>query len=158
MKLKIQETRRRTGAYTLIEALVAGVVLMIGVSAASALTLALITQDEMNERTCVALNYQENAASLYRLGLSESQIEALLPPESVVSDLTMTTGTESVAHTPAVPGLPSASVGYADVTITFNPSPATQSWTGGIWTGGGKSDSRTITQRAYRSDTSITIP
>ncbi len=158
MRLLSLHRRASRGGYTLVEALVAGIVLMIGVSAASSLTLALITQDEMSQRTATALNYQENAAQLYRLGLSPTQVEALLPADPVVSDLTIATGTESVAHSPTVPGLPNVTMPYADVSVTFNPGSATQSWTGRTWTGGDKDASRTLTLRAFRSPTSRTVP
>ncbi len=151
-------TTRRRGGYTLIEALVASVILMIGISGASSLTLTLITQDEMSQRTAVALNTQENAAELFRMGLSAADIAALLPDDPVTTTLTVTTGVESVAHSPAVPGLPNLSMPYADITVTFNASPATESWTGRIWTGGVKDAARTLTLRAYRSGTSITVP
>lgn len=156
MKRLSQNIRNR--GYTLVEALVAGVVLMIGVSAASSLTLALITQDEMNERTALAINFQECAARLYQEGLSPAQIQNLIPEVAVVSDLSFTTGTESVTHSPAVPGLPAVPLQYADVTVTFNPSPATESWSARKWTAGGNADSRTLTVRAYRWDNPVSSP
>lgn len=151
-------SRLRSRGYTLIEALVASVILMIGISGASSLTLALITQDEMSQRTAIALNTQESAAELFRLGLSAAEIGALLPDDPVTTSLSVATGVESVAHTPAVPGLPNLSLPYADITVTFNASPSTESWTGRIWTSGDKNASRTLTLRAYRSGTSITVP
>ena len=149
---------RSQKGYTLIEALVAGVILMIGVSAASQLTLALITQDEMSQRTSTVLNYQENAAFLYRMGLSNAEIAKVLPADPAVDSLSVTRSQETVSNSPAVTEIPDMNMEYADITVQFYPSPATQTWTAGIWTGGAKGVSRSLTLRSYRSRNSLTVP
>ena len=134
---------KSSSGYTLVEALVASVLLMMGISAASALTLTLLTQDEMNQRHGVALAEAELIAQLYHLGLDELEIRQVVPSSTVVETFTLTPGSESV---PGVGTLPSASI-----SVQFNPSPATESWAGQVWTAGRKTDSRTIEIQAYRS-------
>ena len=120
----------------------ASVLLMMGISAASALTLTLLTQDEMNQRHGVALAEAELIAQLYHLGLDEPAIRQVVPPSSVVETFTLTPGSESVS---GVGTLPSAAI-----SVQFNPSPATESWTGQVWTAGLKTDSRSIEIQTYR--------
>lgn len=139
----------RSRAYTLVEALVAGVVLMIGISAASRLTLTLLTQDEMNQRASTALNYQETAVRLFQMGLSEADIRLIVPADPVVESMTFANGALSYA---APDSLESAAI-----TVTFRPSPATQSWTGHIWTSGNKDVVRTFTVTAYRNALTNTV-
>lgn len=132
-----------SSAYTLVEALVATVLLMMGISAASALTLTLLTQDEMNQRHDIALAETELIAQLYQLGLDEPAIRQVVPSSNVVEQFTLTPGSETV---PGVGSLPSALI-----SVRFNPSPATESWTGRIWTAGLKTDTRTLEFQVYRS-------
>ncbi|MCB1085561.1 MAG: prepilin-type N-terminal cleavage/methylation domain-containing protein [Verrucomicrobiae bacterium] len=146
------EKSRRSSGYTLIEALVAGVVLMIGVSAASKLTLTLITQDEMNQRAATAMNYQETAVRLFQLGLDEADIRLLLPADPVVDSMTITTSSPSIS----LPG-GSMTMESASIAVTYHPSPATQSWTANIWTSGDKNATRTTTITAFRSPLSNTV-
>ena len=135
--------------YTLVEALVAGVVLMIGISAASQLSLTLITQDEVNQRSATALNYLETVARLYQGGLDEADIRLIVPADPVVTTLTIT------PSTPAVTGL--GTMEAATISVTFKPVPSTQTWTTRTWTAGHKDASRTSTIVAYRSSLSRTI-
>jgi type II secretory pathway pseudopilin PulG len=139
---------RSIRGYTLIETLVAGVVLMIGISAASRLTLTLLTQDEMNQRSSTALNYLETSARLYQMGLDEADIRLIVPGDPVVDSLTLTpvTGFAGVGNLEAM-----------DVTVSFHPAAATQSWTGHIWTSGKKDAVRSSNVTAYRSRTSNTV-
>ena len=85
--MSINSRRIRVSAYTLVEALVGSAVLMIGISAAASLSLSLITQEEINERSVRALNYQDSAAMLIQLGVPSNQIAGLLPDEPVVNSI-----------------------------------------------------------------------
>jgi type II secretory pathway pseudopilin PulG len=143
MKTNRTNSRRDRG-YTLIEALVAGVILMIGISAASQLTLTLITQEEMNRRTTTALNYQENVAGMYRLGFDEAEIDALVPDDPVVQTMTLTPGVHDL-------GGGMGNMDFADITVAFNPVPADSAWSADLWTGGDPAALRTSTIQVYLS-------
>jgi type II secretory pathway pseudopilin PulG len=149
MRLSLSKNRAVIRAYTLVEALVAGAVLMIGVSAASQLTLTLITQDEMNQRASTAYSYLETAARLYQMGFDEAEILAIVPDDPIVDSLTVTPAT------PSVTGL--GTIQSATLSVIFHPSPATESWTANIWSSGNKNATRTSTLTAYRSPLSSTV-
>lgn len=139
----------RCAAYTLVEAMVACIVLMIGISAASRLSLALLTQDEMNQRASTAFTYQESVARLYQMGFDEAEIRQLVPADPVIESLTIT------PSTPAVAGL--GTIQAATITVSYRPSPATQSWTAHTFTSGDKNAVRTVSVTAYRSGLSATV-
>lgn len=137
MKLLKTISKNCRSGYTLIEALVASGVLLIGVSAASSMSLSLVTQEQINERSVRAFNYLDNAARLYRLGMQPSEIPALLPSESIVNSLTF------VPRQVAVSGL-TGNVQIMRVTMSYHPSGATEASTVGDiqWTGGDSATTR----------------
>jgi len=122
-------------AYTLIEALVGSAVLMIGISAAASLSLSLVTQEEINERSVRALNYQDSAAMLIQLGVPSNQIAGLLPDEPVVNSIAFTSKNLSVTDSGGVAAL---SLIAQDITIIYSPNAAVASNLSSIdeWTGG----------------------
>jgi len=122
-------TKKRR-AYTLIEALVASSILLIGISAAASLSLAMVTQEEMNERSVTAANYLDNAARLYQLGVDQGQIRNLLPVEPVVETLTFTGRNLVVPDIGSVPAL-RLNLTYKATTSTANNPTSTALWTGG---------------------------
>jgi len=65
--------------YSLIEVLIAGAILVIGVSAAAIMANALFVQEESNGYALRAFNAQEQAARLWQLGLSPATITNILP-------------------------------------------------------------------------------
>lgn len=67
-------------AYTLIEVLVAGGILAMGILAAASLALTMVAQEKANARIDRALNMQEQAGRLYQLGLSPYVITNELLP------------------------------------------------------------------------------
>jgi len=79
-------------AYTLVEMLIAGGILMAAIAAAALLASSVIKAQEGNERVLRALNVQEQAARLYQIGLSRDQIVNLLP-ETVTNVATPPEGT-----------------------------------------------------------------
>jgi prepilin-type N-terminal cleavage/methylation domain-containing protein len=71
---------RIRGGYTLAEVLVATVLIGMAMGASLSLTSAIVVQEELSWRTTVALNYQENAARLWQLGLGSGSPLDLITP------------------------------------------------------------------------------
>jgi hypothetical protein len=71
--------RLRAAAYSLVEVLVAGGILAIGIAGAGVLAHTLLLQEESNGFALRAINAQEQAARLWQLGLSPSTITNILP-------------------------------------------------------------------------------
>jgi prepilin-type N-terminal cleavage/methylation domain-containing protein len=76
---------RRARGYSLIEVLVAAVVLLIAIAAAARMAATMLAFEEANARVARALNYQEQACRLYQLGLSTGEVTNVLPAESGVT-------------------------------------------------------------------------
>jgi len=66
-------------AYSLIEVLIAGGVLLMGISAAALMAHALLVQEESGGFALRAFNAQEQAARLWQLGLSPTTITNIFP-------------------------------------------------------------------------------
>lgn len=88
--------QRAFAGYTIVEALVAAAILVIGVAAAASLSLTMVSQEEGNARVARAINLQEQAARLYQLGLSTNTIASILPTDSGVASINFTTATTNV--------------------------------------------------------------
>jgi prepilin-type N-terminal cleavage/methylation domain-containing protein len=69
----------KKNAFSLIEALMAAVIVSIGLTAAASMIGALMAKEEINTVSLRAANLQEQAVMLYRLGLSASRIREILP-------------------------------------------------------------------------------
>lgn len=134
MKLRNLPSLKR--AYTLIEALVGSSVLAVGIGAAASMSLSLVTQEEINERSVRAFNYLDNASQLLRAGVPVSEIQNILPTEPIVTSLT------SSARNVSVPGI--GNVPAITLTVTYDPSGASESNLSTIeqWTGGDDSVTR----------------
>jgi type II secretory pathway pseudopilin PulG len=65
--------------YTLIEVLVAGGILVIGIAAAASLAMTMVAQEKSNARVAEAFNIQEQAGR-YQLGLTPTVITNELLP------------------------------------------------------------------------------
>ncbi len=141
----MRNRRNRNRAYTLIETLVASAVMMLAVGAAASLSLAMVTQEEMSERTVRAANYLENATLLYQIGIEPADILGILPEEPAVVRLRATSVTEAVDDL--------GDVDLLEVEMTFSPSAATADNANGTlsWTGGERDVTRTHTIRVFRS-------
>ncbi len=74
--------RRRPSAYTLIEILVALGILSLAIGAASQLSLGQSVTEEINQKETMAVNYGENAARLWQLGMNTPQNLLLRVPDS----------------------------------------------------------------------------
>ena len=75
--------------YSLVEVLAACGIIALGVGAALALSLATVSQEETGHRIARAVAIGENAARLYGLGLSPDEIVRILPPDPVLSSITI---------------------------------------------------------------------
>jgi len=132
--------------YSLVEVLVAASVLMIAIAAAGAMALMVVSQQETNARIGRALNYQEQAARLYQLGIASDAITGLLPPENSVESLVFTN--ESVVAYAGV-----GNVEQADCEVVFQPNAATTGWVADSWSAGDVSTLQTNTVVVVRPTT-----
>lgn len=110
------KTFLRPAGYTLVETMVAAAILLLVVAAAASLSGALNLQEELAQRSVVALNYQEQAARLWQLGLAPSEIfgeNGILPPEPGVVDLTFALTDPA----PTLPGI--GTISRAECLLTF---------------------------------------
>lgn len=86
--------RRKTeSGYTILEVLVAAAILIMVAAAAASLSGGLTQLEEMGQKNAIALNYQEQAARLWQMGMAPADIwgaEGILPTNAVVSDVTFT--------------------------------------------------------------------
>ena len=77
--------------YSLIEVLLASAILMIGVGAASTMTVVLNKQEEINLQVSRGTARLEAAARMFQMGLSPAQISALLPADPDGGAISFTT-------------------------------------------------------------------
>ncbi|MFZ4777211.1 MAG: type IV pilus modification PilV family protein [Terrimicrobiaceae bacterium] len=73
-------------AYSLIEVLIAGAILVIGISGAAMMANALLVQEESTGFSLRAFNTQEQAARLWQLGLHPTNITNILPERCTTSN------------------------------------------------------------------------
>ena len=144
------QNNQRSGGYTLIEALVSSSVLLIGIAAAASMSLAMVTQEEMNERSAKAFTYLDNAARLYQMGVEPAYINNLLPSEPVV--LSMSYRVRNIAVT----GL--GNVPATTITMVYKPSSATGNSGFQRWTGGDKDVTRSESIEVIRSNSFVSEP
>lgn len=86
---------KNSAAYSLIEVLIAVVVVGIGLTAAAVMVGAIMSQEELNQVSLRAANLQEQAVTLYRLGVDPGTIRSILP-ETTVSAATPQPGEFSI--------------------------------------------------------------
>ena len=122
----------RSAGYTLIEVLVAAGLLLLVVGAAASLSLSITSQEELSARAAIALNQQEQAARLWRLGLDETAISAILPPTPMVTDLDFSETTTNYS------GI--GTLQLAVCTISFQLTPNAGNWNPLSWTAGSSED------------------
>ena len=128
---------RKPRGYTLIEVLSAAVIIGIAVSASVSMSSTMVLQEELSWRMTVALNYQENAAKLWQLGLSPFEVDSLMPSTpgnpilgSILADTGTTTeigevdpdlvgNMEQANHNLTINNVGSSPLGGASPTITI---------------------------------------
>ncbi|MDX2082246.1 MAG: prepilin-type N-terminal cleavage/methylation domain-containing protein [Terrimicrobiaceae bacterium] len=76
----------KTRGYTLVEVMIAGTLLLIGIGAAALLANTLLRQQFFATETTRALNMQEQAVRLFQLGMDATEIAAVLPAKVVATD------------------------------------------------------------------------
>lgn len=144
------KTTLTSRAYTLIEALVASSILMIGIGAAASMSLAFITQEEISERANRAFGYLENAVTLYQAGVPNARIPGLLPPDPVVTSLTFTDRTINATNLGNVPS--------TLITVTWSANASTASAGVSRWTGGAQNATRTASVEVIRTNPTLAAP
>ncbi len=90
------------GGYTLAEILVAAVIIGVTMSAAVSLSTTLKMQEELSWRVAVACNYHENAARLWQMGQTATDVSAAMPSTSgnpFLNDILDTTATTTTQVT-----------------------------------------------------------
>lgn len=144
--MKNTSQNRCSKGYTLIETLVASAVMMVAIGAASSLSLSMVSQEEMSERTVRVMNHLENAAALYQLGFDTADIGGLLTNDPAVSNLSY------ASETPTVSGL--GTIDVTQITVQFKPSAATSANSASekSWTGGDSSKVRSHSVKVFRSN------
>lgn len=71
--------------FSIVEVMMAAVILVIGLTAAAVLAGTIMAQQELNAAALRAANLQEQAVKLYRLDLDGATIRSLLPETCVSS-------------------------------------------------------------------------
>lgn len=114
--------RRNVKGYTIVEALVAISILMMGVAAAAALSMTMVTQEDINARAARAVNWHENAVRLYHLGVGTSsdvsEIMSTMPGLAGLGASGLSISTASADVDSSAGG--SFSVDVSDLTLTYN--------------------------------------
>ena len=142
--MKQQHSNHR--GYTLIEALVASSILLIGIAAASSMSLAMVTQEEINERANKSFNHIDNCTRLVQLGVDPGIIRTqILPDCDQIVDVTIE------PHPVNVAGIGTIDRWWIKFAYTTTESDATAALSNG-WTGGVKGTERVHAFYAYRSE------
>ncbi len=138
-------------AFTLIEALVASSVLLVGICAAASISLAMVTQEEMNERSILAANYLDNATAPVSIGIepvrhcrvAPRRTDRRIPHHSRTHDLVVT-------DVGKIDSLTLTMVYQANTATVSNPAAQIR------WTGGEKLARRTESVEVIRADDFLT--
>ncbi len=75
----------KSAGFSLVEVMMAAVILVIGLTAAAVLAGTIMAQQELNAAALRAANVQEQAVKLYRVDLDGATIRSLLPETCVIS-------------------------------------------------------------------------
>lgn len=142
----MKRNNSRQKGYTLIEALVASSILLIGIAAACSMSLAMVTQEEINERANQSFNYIDNCTRLVQLGVDPVSIRTQILPEcDTITGLTIE------PHNVAVPGLGTVERWWIKFAYSTTASQSASIVEGG-WTGGIKDTDRQHAFYVYSSD------
>ncbi|MEM7386235.1 MAG: prepilin-type N-terminal cleavage/methylation domain-containing protein [Verrucomicrobiota bacterium] len=109
--------RKKTlSGYSLVEVLVAIAILMMGVGAAASISMTMTRQEESSATVNRAIAWHEKVSRLYQLGLSQSEIEAVLPPLRSRISLSFSSTAETISGV--------GSVDVLTTTLVINTHPA----------------------------------
>ena len=114
------KARRRSSprsAYTLIEVLVAMSIIALAIGAASRLSLSQALTEDINQKESFAVNYAENAARLWQLGIDDPTPFLLQSKNSDNSPMTLTI--DSNPATTAIDAPAAVNAGDDGPTATF---------------------------------------
>ncbi|MDP6859542.1 MAG: prepilin-type N-terminal cleavage/methylation domain-containing protein [Verrucomicrobiales bacterium] len=143
MKSCLQRGALFQRAYSLIEVLAASSIIVIALGAALSLGIATVSQEESGNRIARGLSIQENAARLFRLGLSPEEIIRLVPSDPCVEGLSISTPYSVMAG--------SVSVMASDIDLTVITNPSKVRWRSGA------SNSNKLEDQARRALPKITV-
>ena len=116
MKFYLHPDHSSQRAYSLIEVLAAGSIIVIALGAALSLGVATVSQEESGNRIARGLSIQENAARLFRLGLSPEEIIRVIPQDPCVEELSISAPYSVMA------GSVSVEASNIGLTVITNPS------------------------------------
>lgn len=95
----LPKPKHNRAGYTLIEVLTAAVIIGVAVSASVSMSATMSLQEELSWRVSVAMNYQENASRLWQLGLTQTDINAVMPNTAgnpFLNEILDTTGVNTI--------------------------------------------------------------
>lgn len=120
MNIKRSRHQGLADGYTLVEAMVAISLLMMGVAAAAALSMSMVNQEEINARGARALNWHENSVRLFQLGIGgandASPIVSLMPGLPGLTGLTAATSSQAFAALPSG----NDAIDVTNLTLSYN--------------------------------------
>jgi len=123
--MKLPRHLSRLHAYSLIEVLIASGILLTGIAAIAMMANTMFLQEEANGRITRGLNLQEQAATLWQLGLSPATITNILPERCLASNPPGTDAVNLTFTTNAnITGLGSSIVESVNLNIVFHSATA----------------------------------
>jgi prepilin-type N-terminal cleavage/methylation domain-containing protein len=143
MRSSLQPVPVSQRAYSLIEVLAASSIIVIALGAALSLGIATLSQEESGNRIARGLSIQENAARLFRLGLSPEEIIRLIPSDPCVDELSIST--------PYSVMVGAVSVIASDIDLTVITNPSKVRWSSGAL------DNNKLEDEARRALPKITV-
>jgi hypothetical protein len=88
---------RKSAGYTLVESLAASALLAAMLAGAVSIVATMNTSERVSRNISVAYNYQDTAAMLWQLGLTPTEVAAVMPSRTNNSYLTEIIGSTSTA-------------------------------------------------------------
>ncbi|MED5470348.1 MAG: hypothetical protein VX577_01270, partial [Verrucomicrobiota bacterium] len=116
MKTSLSPFHSSQRAYSLSVVLAAAGIIVIALGAALSLGVATVSQEESGNRIARGLSIQENAARLFRLGLSPEEIIRVIPQDPCVEELSISAPYSVMA------GSVSVEASNIGLTVITNPS------------------------------------
>ena len=113
-----------SAAYTLIEVLVAISILALAIGAASRLSLSQALTEEINQKEAFAVNYAENAARLWQLGIDDptSFLLRSLNSDGTLMSVTISTATAANGGDDGPAGTFAVMTERTNIRVTYKPA------------------------------------